>query len=68
MIIVYRIAMVPRARLVLREAGDRVVSARVVSRSDEVTCISSNGIMLRVGGFHFTSGPQYARCTCDGFE
>ncbi len=33
--------------LVLREAGDRVVSARVVSRSDEVTCISSNGIMLR---------------------
>lgn len=33
--------------LVLREAGDRIVNARVVSRGDEVTCISSNGIMLR---------------------
>ncbi len=34
--------------MVLRDKGDRIVGARVVNGDDEVTCISSNGIMLRI--------------------
>ncbi len=33
--------------MVLREPEDRIVAARVVHEDDEVTCISTNGIILR---------------------
>lgn len=50
--------------IVLRNENDRVVGARVVSMDDEVTCISSNGIMLRIAVNTISSQGRKTKGVC----
>ncbi len=45
----------------LVDRGDRIVSARVVLEEDEVTCISSNGIILRTSVNSISRQGRYAQ-------